>query len=87
MANSAMDGIKYPDAFAALGRFIADNDLYDVSVMEFEQGIIVTGAVPREQRGDFDHDIATFVLSAEDLRALIANKGSKPSKRGLFGRK
>lgn len=86
MANSALQGLAYSDIFAALGRFIQDKNLSDVFVMEFEQGIIVTGASLVEGRTNFDHVVETFVLSAEDLRALVSNKSSKSEKRGLFGR-
>lgn len=83
MANKALEGISYPDVFSALGKFIADNNLYDVFVMEFEQGIIVTGSSAASSASGYI--IETHVLSATDLRNLIA-KSKQSEKRGLFGR-
>jgi hypothetical protein len=87
MANKALEGLKYNEVFTALGRFVEEKELRDVFVMEFEEGIIVTGAVTLETpRGiDYDHTVETYVLSAQDLRALLANQG-KLEKRKFFGR-
>ncbi len=86
MANSALEGLNYPEVFTALGKLIEENELHDVVVMEFEQGIIVTGAVTQEVGTGYDHKVETFVLSGADLRSMLSNKGMKSLKRGLFRR-
>ncbi len=62
--------IDYPKTFAALGRFIVKKDLNDVCVMEFENGIIVTGATLYETGEFLKRRTQTFVFSVEDLQRL-----------------
>ena len=65
----------YPQVFGALGNFIAKSGLTDVCVMEFEQGIIVTGTQFYETGENYNRSIVTHVLSFDDLNRLI--KGVK----------
>lgn len=74
MANTAMLHFTYPQVFEALGKFIANKDLRDVFVMEFEQGIIVSGSTMHQQRLVTSVETETFVFSEDDLRALISGK-------------
>jgi len=66
--------LKYPEAFAALGRFIAQEKMSDVCVMEFESGIIVTGSVLYTTGERFAHYTKTKVLSFDDLQRLIKGR-------------
>ncbi|MGE5264971.1 MAG: hypothetical protein ACM3S0_16445 [Acidobacteriota bacterium] len=65
----------YPQVFGALGNFIAKSGLTEVCVMEFEQGIIVTGTEFYETGENYNRSIVTHVLSFDDLDRLI--KGAK----------
>ena len=65
----------YPQVFGALGNFIAKSGLTEVCVMEFEQGIIVTGTQFYETGENYNRSIVTHVLSFDDLNRLI--KGVK----------
>lgn len=85
MANKALNNISYPDLFAALGTFIAEKELQDVFVMEFEQGVIVSGTALLRDRAGAGFAPQTFVLSENDLRGMVSNKKAKSEKRGLFG--
>ncbi|HZQ09159.1 MAG TPA: hypothetical protein VFD70_21455 [Anaerolineae bacterium] len=71
--------LKYPELFTALGKFIADKKLQNVCVIEFEDGVIVTGSVFYNARDEVRRREETFVLSTNDLRKMI------PHKRSLFG--
>lgn len=61
----------YPQVFGALGHFIAKSGLTEVCVMEFEQGIIVTGSQFYETGENYNRTIVTHVLSFDDLDRLI----------------
>lgn len=61
----------YPQVFAALGNFIAKSGLTEVCVMEFEQGIIVTGMRLYETGESYNRSIVTHVLSFDDLKRLV----------------
>ncbi len=65
----------YPQVFNALGNQIAKMGLSDVCVMEFEQGIIITGQRLYETAEGYNRSIETHVLSFDDLKRLI--KGGK----------
>ena len=80
MAVHVLADLKYPDVFAALGRFVADKKLNDICIMEFEDGVIVSGSVFREARDGLRRKQETFVLSGKELEKLIGGK------RNLFGR-
>lgn len=63
--------IEYPEAFAALGRFVAKEGITNVCVMEFERGVIVTGSKVYAAGESLKQYIATHVLSNDDLQQLI----------------
>jgi hypothetical protein len=66
--------IPYPEMFAGLGRYIAKLGITNVCVMEFENGIIVTGSVLYETGESFNRRIETKVLSHDDLRRLAKER-------------
>ncbi len=63
--------IKYPDAFAAIGRYVDKRNLTSVCVLEFEQGVIVVGDVLYEVGEGMNRRTETHVLSHEELERLI----------------
>ena len=66
--------IQYPDAMAAIGRFIATQRLTNVCVMEFENGVIVTGSILYETGESYNRRLETHILSEEDLRRMIRGR-------------
>lgn len=67
--------LNYPDLFAALGKFIADKKLEDICLLEFEDGMIITGSVVYETRGGIQRSQETIVLSAQDLEKMSGKRG------------
>ncbi len=63
--------LQYPEVFTAIGRFVAKQGLTNVCVLEFENGIIVTGSVLYEAGESYQRRTETHVLSAEDLGKLL----------------
>ncbi len=63
--------LGYADAFKAIGRFVERKQLTDVCVMEFEQGLIVTGSVLYPAGESYNRNIETHILSQDDLRRLM----------------
>lgn len=70
MAPPLREPIQYPETLAAVGRLLAQKQLQDVCVMEFEDGMIVTGSVLYESGGHLRRTLQTFVLSQDDLRKM-----------------
>jgi hypothetical protein len=79
MARVEMD---YPRLLEAVGKVISSKNMSDVCIMEFEDGLIVSGSVVVEGRTGIKHRIETIVLSRQELGTLLA----PPPKRGLFSR-
>lgn len=71
MSSKSHEALKYPEVFAALGRFIAQRHLQEVCMLEFEGGIIVTGSVMYDRGGDFGRHSETHIFSVEDLQKLV----------------
>lgn len=63
--------LSYADALRAIGRFIDRKQLSDVCIMEFEQGVIVTGSNVYHAGEGLNRNIETHVLSLDDLRRLM----------------
>lgn len=63
--------IQYPEALAAVGRFIAKHSLTNVCIMEFEKGVIITGSVLYEAGESYQRRTEMHVLSEEELRRMI----------------
>lgn len=66
--------IQYPELFAALGRYIAKLGISNVCVMEFENGVIITGSVLYETGESLNRRVETKVLSHEDLKRLVKER-------------
>lgn len=75
MAAHTVSNFKYPDLFAGIGRFIQEKNLHDVCVLEFEDGIIISGSVTYEGRDMLQHAEETIILSGSDLQRLMGNTG------------
>ena len=63
--------LTYPNVLAALGRFIAKQQMTDVCILEFEHGVIVTGLVFYSTGETTSRYTKTHVLSAQDLQKLL----------------
>ncbi len=66
--------IQYPEMFAALGRYVAKLGISNVCVMEFENGVIITGSVLYETGESFNRRVETKVLSYDDLKRLVKER-------------
>ena len=84
MPSPALKDFSYTDIFTALGKFVTGKGLKDVCVMEFEDGLIVTGTAIYEVTGGFRRVVDTYVMSADEIRLLMET--GAPNKRGIFGR-
>jgi hypothetical protein len=73
MSSSAAK-INYAELFAAIGRFIAKEQMQNVCVMEFEGGMVVSGSVFYEHSHELNRRVKTHVLSKEDLQRLIRSR-------------
>jgi len=63
--------LSYPNALAAVGRFITREKMSDVCILEFEHGVIVTGSVLYSTGETTSRYVKTLVLSAQDLQKLV----------------
>ena len=63
--------LTYPNVLAALGRFITKQQMTDVCILEFENGIIVTGSVLYSTGETTSRYSKTQVFSAQDLQKLV----------------
>ncbi len=62
--------LRYPDVLSSIGRLIAQKQLSDVCIVEFEQGVIVTGSVLYEAGESYNRRTETYVLSVDDLKRM-----------------
>jgi len=69
--SPAKTPIPYPELLCAIGRFIVKRGITNVCVMEFEDGVIVTGTVLYETGETMGRRTETHVLSGEDLHRLV----------------
>jgi hypothetical protein len=63
--------LEYPQVLAAVGRYIAKQKMRDVCVMEFERGVIITGAVIYSSGETTGRYVEAKVLSFEELQKLV----------------
>ncbi len=71
MATLGKTQITYADALSALGHFIAEQELTNVCVMEFADGVIVTGSKMHATGELLSRHVATHVLSNEQVEQLV----------------
>lgn len=64
-------GLKYTEALGGVARFIQRRHLSDVCILEFEQGIIVTGSALYETGESYNRCTETHVLSVDDLKQIM----------------
>jgi hypothetical protein len=62
--------LDYSAMLAAVGRFIAKQHLHSVCVLEFENGLIVTGSVIYTSGDSMRRYTETHVLSFDDLKKM-----------------
>jgi hypothetical protein len=82
--------LDYPEVLRALGHFVQQQHLSEVSIVEFDRGWIITGLTYQATAQGFVRVPADFVLSHEELRKLTEQlraqrKSEQPSKRGWLG--
>jgi hypothetical protein len=82
--------LDYPEIMRALGHFVQQQHLSEVSIVEFDRGWIITGLTYQTTTHGFIRVPADFVLShdelcklTDELRAL--RKPEHPAKRGWLG--
>ena len=63
--------LTWANVLAAIGRYVAREHLENVCVLEFENGIIVTGSVMYSTGEITSRYTKTQVFSAQDLPKLI----------------
>jgi hypothetical protein len=63
--------LPYPELLHAIGKFIAKRGLGNICVMEFEDGIIVTGTVLYHTGETMGRRTETHVLSSDDVSRLV----------------
>jgi hypothetical protein len=61
----------YPELLRAIGQFVAKRGINNVCVMEFENGVIVTGTVLYDTGETTRRRTETHVLSGEELQRLV----------------
>jgi hypothetical protein len=71
MGSLSQNKVAYADVFAAVGRFLAKRGLTDVCVMEFEDGLIVTGSALYETGEGYNRRTETHVFSLDDLKRMV----------------
>lgn len=61
----------YPEVLHAIGRFVAKRGISNICVMEFENGVIVTGTLLYNTGETMGRRTETHILSFDDLQRLI----------------
>jgi hypothetical protein len=78
--------IEYTDLLRALGHFIQQEHLSEVSIVEFDRGWIVAGLTYKSTAQGFIRVPADFTLSHEQVHTLAEQLEQKrapvPAKRG-----
>ena len=63
--------LRYTDVLNGVARFIQRRRLNDVCIMEFEQGVIITGSALYETGESYNRYTETHVLSIDDLQRIM----------------
>ena len=71
MSPAKKTSIPYPELLHAIGQFVAKRGISNVCIMEFENGIIVTGTMLYETGETMGRRTETHVLSGDDLQRLV----------------
>ncbi len=79
--------LDYPELLRALGYFIQQEHLSEVSVVEFDRGWVIAGLTFKSTAQGFIRVPADFVLSHEEVRAMVQQlvdqrRKDEPVKRG-----
>lgn len=79
--------IDYPELLRALGHFVQQEHLSEISIVEFDRGWIVAGLTFKTTAQGFIRIPIDFVLSHDDVRQMIRNlaglrQQEQPQKRG-----
>ena len=77
----------YPEIMRAIGQFIQQESLSEVSLLEFDRGWVVTGLTYKATAQGFIRVPVDFVLSHDDIREMIQTMSKRrrpvePTKRG-----
>lgn len=81
--------IDYPEILRAIGQFIQQEALREVSLLEFDKGWIVAGLTYKATSQGFIRVPVDYVLSHDDLREILQKMSSQrrvpeQAKRGWF---
>lgn len=71
MSPAHKPNIAYPELLQAIGKFIVKQKISNICIMEFEDGVIVTGTVLYDTGETIGRRSETHVLSGEDLHRLV----------------
>lgn len=63
--------IDYPELLRALGHFIQQEHLTEVSITEFDRGWIIAGLTYKSTAQGFIRIPADFVLSHDEVRKMV----------------
>ena len=90
--QTGMNRFEYEDVLRAIGRFIDENNLREVCIVELREGLLLRGLqyTTTKGGGGFQTISETFLFTNEDIERLVEdaynrrNTEVKP-RRGLFG--
>ena len=64
--------VDYPELLRALGHFIQQEHLSEVSIVEFDRGWVIAGLTFKSTAQGFIRVPADFVISHDEVRKMIA---------------
>lgn len=83
---------EYEDVLRAIGRFIDENSLREVCIIELREGILLRGLQYAAKRGvgGFQTISESYLFTNEDIERLVEDAYSRRNtevkpRRGLFG--
>ena len=71
MNRTKRKSFPYPELLHAIGQFVAKRGISNICIMEFEDGVIVTGSLLYDTGETIGRRTETHVLSGEDLQRLL----------------
>jgi hypothetical protein len=69
--KASSKNLAYPEMLHAIGKFVAKRGISNICVMEFENGVIVTGTVLYNTGETMGRRVETHILSFDDVQRLI----------------